>query len=669
MKLGDEIQNLPIILKNGERGHLVFSPDGPAAGHKKDTSFEPADSFFADKEIIVDTSGQNQFVESSHRFEIHGEPIVITMRPYLAGIGQAPEPFYPQSSGGWFGRAARLGEKAVFTVQEIANDSRKWLTISNAVTNSIYESHPVQPYEVGVLELPEHQEVLMAMNQASEPDNPQQIREDVLSILDNPPPTWDQIAEITTGVTIPNLKIGSNMRETMDRIVPRTFPSDVREELMAFLALVTEKTIPKEDPIDLQERISTTPVLGNLFMGHLQCIIDGIEPPPYARLMMLASIGRLEHPRLTPIEAIEVPPWRMFWYKTDEMFSSSKDRVIEFISQLNQVEKVPRGIPVTRASAKRSGIAWKDRFTVLSSKMFLRVRVNLNAIGLRQLLYLGAAHSWPHQHMAWTAQLESISESPTHVQLMVMPPSAAERVRRIRPSVMQVDWSARAVNLELFKETEERADFVVSKILNSITETRTIRSLIRRHGRQFKKHIHSITTEEAKVLDAASVSLELAFFEQPKILEYLGLTAKKIRSVLDQLRKEKVAEISYEVFERSLVSILVMIQGSSDRICAITDTFLRRAPTALAMLDSSIGTGIIMARLSEKAAYQLLTSLPTEGAEEGLAIRCFRPISRLTYTSNLFQRLLREDGTWNDDVSSLLAQARSMKHTVSQSNL
>ncbi len=58
---------------------------------------------------------------------------------------------------------------------------------------------------------------------------------------------------------------------------------------------------------------------------------------------------------------------------------------------------------------------------------------------------------------------------------------------------------------------------------------------------------------------------------------------------------------------------------------------------------------------------ELAMSLPQAGQEHEIAIRCFRPHTLRSYNHSLYQRLLREDGKWDDDVSGFLSQARAKR--------
>ena len=96
--------------------------------------------------------------------------------------------------------------------------------------------------------------------------------------------------------------------------------------------------------------------------------------------------------------------------------------------------------------------------------------------------------------------------------------------------------------------------------------------------------------------------------------------------------------------------------------------FLKNTPTTLAMLNETQNQAILLSRLPESTAYDLASSLTERGFDLGLNIRCMRPTIFQSYTHNLYQRLIRDDGTWDDDVTAFLSQARSKRKELSESN-
>ncbi|MHA2207557.1 MAG: hypothetical protein ACXABV_00160 [Candidatus Thorarchaeota archaeon] len=662
--------SLPVFSSSGERSELVVSAEGVLIRSITGEVVHAASSdeyFTARVSIIVGEDGRSQVEPLDQRAEVSLRPKLMTRKPYSRGMRQMPDPFWPPATGGWYGRVLGGDDEAVFTVQPLKNSQNYWLTISDSKSDTIYESHMIQNYECGVLELQEEWELNRSMNRYFGQEDPERARENALRMLKGSPPPWEEIVELTKGVVIPDLQIGNDMQESLEPLIPLSFPSDVREELMAFLVWTTKQEIPKVDPVDFFGGLNATPTLRALIMGHIQCVIDGVEPPQYVRLMNLAEKRQLELPDRPSPTLAEKTPWLLFWDKVCAMFPSWYGRVRKFIVDLNHSDKVANSLPVSRSAAKRSTKAWINRFALLCSGVQLRAHIKTRAIGLHTLAYFGSAHRWPHKHMAWITRLGESGESPPYLQIMQMPPHSAERVRRALPSVMDVAWSARVVNHSLF-DINKGWKTSTAKIVEAITRKSTMRKLRSRYGKWKGTQIHQIDHHEAKVLDAAARTIYLADLEDKKLMDYWGLTRAKVKSVLTRFTEKGIVNLAYQPDEPSLVSLLTVVQEPPESVYALANAFLEHTPMSLAMIDEEGKMLIVFSRIPNEDVYHLMSELPVRGQEEGLTIRCLQPRALWNYTRTLYQRLLSEDGIWNDDVTGFLSQARSMRKTLSENS-
>jgi hypothetical protein len=616
--------------------------------------------------LIVGKTGKTQVKPLNQEVQVLITPLLMTKKPYASGMGQIPDPSYPESSDGWYGRMVGGETEFLYTVQDILGDSRYWLTISDAQSGVIHESHPIRKYELGALSLLEDWESDNARYSALESRTREKSRNSALAILEEDTASWSQISKLVTDVSIPNLRLGETMRDTIEQLVPYSFPPETREELMAFLAWTTRPTKPKDDPVDFFEQLKATPMLRGLLMGHLQCIIDGIDTPPYVRLMMMADKGLLGQPKKPPPDYEEKVKWFIFWYKLDELFPDWRGKATKFASELQNSGKIAMGLPIGRSMAKKSRKAWEDRFAMMVSGLFLRANVHVRALGLRRLAYIGAAHRWPHHHIAWATRLGGAFEQSQHLQIMIMPPTATERVRRIRPNVIDIDWSAAVTNLNLFNETTNLWESSMQAILDSVSNEVTMRKLGKHQGKWRGKKSRILTREEAKVLDIASGGFYLSEVERQEHFDYWGFTKEKARSVLNKLVKEGIIQVSYFIWEVNLGSLLTFAQGPPGSIYSITDSFLRNTPSSLAMIGKEGEAAIFLSRLPEEQMHELMSTLPQTALDNDMIVRCWRPRSYRSYRSNLYQRLLKPDGGWEDDVSALLSQARSAKKTIEE---
>ncbi len=140
------------------------------------------------------------------------------------------------------------------------------------------------------------------------------------------------------------------------------------------------------------------------------------------------------------------------------------------------------------------------------------------------------------------------------------------------------------------------------------------------------------------------------------------------QSLLTNLSDQNIVKIYYEASNQNLFSLATVIHGPPDRVASLCSTFLDHTPTTLMMLGEKGEQSILLSRLPEASVYELSSRLPQVGLEHGLTIRCLRPTTFHSFTHNLYQRLLKDDGTWDDDVSAFLSQARSKRKELSKSN-
>ena len=115
------------------------------------------------------------------------------------------------------------------------------------------------------------------------------------------------------------------------------------------------------------------------------------------------------------------------------------------------------------------------------------------------------------------------------------------------------------------------------------------------------------------------------------------------------------------------MSLAVIIQGKNSKVYSLVSSFMINTPTTYARLNEAGENAVLLTRLPEKSVYEIVSQLTSRGLEQDVNIRCMRPTTFRRYTSNLYQRLLREDGTWDDDVSAFLSQARSKRKELSKS--
>ena len=654
------------LLFDGSDSYVVFE-----TGEKLSSKQNPEIRVLVKTSRKITSDGEAVDIPLVSSIEMTLKPNVYRIRPYAVGFWQMPEDVFPPSTNGFFGRIRDDGEPAIFSVHQIADSDSYWLFIANFDDGVIYESHAILPYEIGVLDFIEDWIIMKSDREkirGLQTDLMTNIRERSQNMLETPSPTWEELAPLVGGVVIPNFQRGKTMLQTVSQLVPSSFPKDVKEQLMMFLAFVMTEKIPKEDPVDYFNIFSDQPILRALLMGHYQFVLDGLEWPSYVKLMILADKGQLEEPKRPVPDSARVP-WIVLWQKMVETFPDWRNIAVAYAKTMNSTNKVFLGLPVTRSEAKKSKRLWKDRMALMVSNLSLRVNVNPQLLGLTQLLYIGAAYRWPHRHMSWITRLGKISEQPAHLQVMLMPPAAFERVKRFVPSVREVTASYRTSNLDLFQNDENLWRMSTPKILESVSRKSSPRRLSNRFGLKSDTIGYSISRNEALVLDFTSRNPDLSNLELADLDAHWGISRRTMRATLIDLHKRGVLDYYYEIMNNNdLISIFLLAEGEIAQISALVESFLSQTPTSLAMLSEKGRSCVIMARIPETEVYTIASELPSLADSNGVKLRIMRPRAVRTYSHNLYQRLLKPDGTWDDDVSAFLSQARSKRRELSESN-
>jgi hypothetical protein len=640
------------LLRWSELGPRVFLQTGEIVEESQNMALT------LHEEVLITQPEVSEALELSKPLVVRMKPLLMVRRGYENRVVSAiVDDMYPPSSRGWTSRLISHRYDTQYAAQQIVGAPDYWLTVFNPVTGLIHESHTVKPYELGMLALEQDSERVWSMEAASEPEDKEEVLEQTRKLLGGPAPSWKSIANLTQGVEIPGLHRGKTMRELTEQLVPASFPPQVREEIMAFLAWVTKNRIPRKDPIDLGNELLPHSLLRRLTMAHIQCSIDGVTPPEYVRIMREADMGQLRTRRKEIPETVRGSAWLAAWYEIAEQIPNWVDRVIEYAVTLNSSSRILTSLPVSKSDARTSVKAWGDRLALLVHGLRLRAQVNTSALGLRNLVYVGTAHRWPHRHLAWTARLGFASEKPPYVHLMVMPPAAVERVRRARPTVVEVDFSARSVNLGLYSTKKKEWTVGSTKILNSMAETRTLQKLKTEFGvRQGVSHHPTLT--EAKVLDLVSTQMFLSACEQGSYSRSVGIDRRKLESTLCSLRDEGVIRLQYSINPLGVDSIFTVAEGPPEQICSLARAFLLHTPSTSVEIGGDGRKCYIASRVPGRSAHSFAASLGETAAEHDINLRCQRVTSYRGYMSTLYQRLLKEDGTWDEDVSDLLSQIR-----------
>nr|KXH74139.1 MAG: hypothetical protein AM325_06575 [Candidatus Thorarchaeota archaeon SMTZ1-45] len=582
--------------------------------------------------------------------------LILKMRYSSRPVGE--DMMYPASTGNWIVHVVDGVPNVIFTIQSLVNDNRFLLSISDIEDGVLIDAYLIHKYEVSLLsmkrDLVVHKDIFHSRTE----------RPEIFDLLTSESPSWPFIASLVEDVTIPNLTIKDTIRETLEPLVPSSFPQPIRTQVLAFLGWLRKSEIPNEDPIVFRTRYSSADVFRTLVEGHLLCLIDGVKPPPYVRIMMMADQGLLE---LTdrPIPETEIQnPWVRAEVKIQEMFPDMMKCVIKYAQTLNTQGKILTKLPVTKEEAMKSKTSWSDRLVLSRMGFFMRGYVQRKSVGLKTAIYYGAAHKWPHKHLEMSAKLGFQTSKAPQVQIMVMPPNAVERVTRILKKIHVIDWEMSSLHLSLYNNRNRRWSINSSILIKSLERKRSLRQLRNEFGGWQNKSPISINQRQAKILDLISWGLYLTSLETNQYSNYFNIKNQVIEDELVHLREKGVLSLHYSSVLHKLTSACIFVEGPSSPVCSLSRSFLKHAPSANVRITKDGKTSLIMTRIPEDKAYDLLTVLPQVASENGVHLRALPISSYIAYRNNLYQRLLKDDGTWDADVSGLISQVRLLPKDV-----
>ena len=637
------------------RAMLYYRRDGPHIElDNGDELQETEDSTFGFSEDL-----QSEFfehIDSEQLFALTPEAsVVLNYDPHKSSIFE----MYPPSSGGWLPHVVESGYESVFTIQSLTGNEKRLLSIVDTKSNELYFLGIVQSYETSILLMDRDLTVLRNIL------NVDPVEESVFDILKDKSPSWSTLSRLVDGVSVPNLVMGSTMGETLDQLVPQSFSSDTRRQVIAFLAWLESAKFPNEDPSDFVRKYRSVEVFQQLARGHLQCLLDDVEPPKYVRVIHLADKGQLELAKRPQSESVGTEPWTLVHFKIEEMFPDWTYRVVKYATDLQARGQITTRLPVSREDAEKSRKAWSDRFALVNHGLFMRGHVHKDVLGLVSVLYVGSAHRWPHNHLEWAARLGYAMERPYYFQVLVMPPSAYVQTCRVIPNLRKVDWEFSTFNLNLYNNKKQRWRLNTALITNSLHGRRSLRQLENEFRCYRSNHSYHLSTHQARVLDLISWGMYLDILEKGLYANYYDISNSIIKQELETMNANDVFSLQYFLIMDKLRSLCLLVDGQPQRVYSISRAFLKHAPTTQVRVTNGGQSSVIVSRIPDDDFFDFVSTI-TEAADEiDISIRAFQISAYTGYRNNLYSRLLKPDGSWDDDVSGLLSQVRlPPKNTV-----
>lgn len=616
-------------------------------------------------EWIVDEKGETKQVPLSRPVRVYLTPYFTTTRKYSQEAIEDELDIYPPSSHGFYGRLVRGEIDVLYCASKIVESSNFWLVIKNPTTQEIHESHQIQHYEFDALRLKKYYEIFDELLEAFSPSNPTDIINNIVSPIDNERLSWEDISNLTKGMNIPsNLKRGT-ARSVLEQLIPiQKFPIDKQDEILAFLFWVAKDQIPEIDIIEFLDTLHILDTFRSLYAHHLRFKIEKIQPPSYIRIIHDITSTELVSADSDLEERLRWKPDFLLRRKVQALSPDWQAEIAKILHTLNNTRRITTILPIPKSS-KKSQTVQRSRLIMYDMGLHLRAHVRTISIGLRELIYIGAAHRWPHWHLAYSFRLGSLRGRSPYMQGMIMPSSAAEQVKRVLPSTIEVLWSTRTHNPNLFSFSKNHWTLKLKPIQASINKSLHLNKLQKEFGNWDGTSAYQLSTNEARILDMASTMFYLSDLESDAGKNYWQTDETQSREILTTLRDVGILDIGYWYDRPLTLSLIIMsIQGEEEQVCSITYAILKNTPTSMAKVTEDKKTAIVLSRVPRNDLSSLVDILTQINKNERIEITHWLPTAHRNYAANLYHRLLNTDSSWNNDVSGFLSQVRSAPKSV-----
>ncbi|MFW9956340.1 MAG: hypothetical protein ACFFD3_17490 [Candidatus Thorarchaeota archaeon] len=644
------------------RGKLTFNTENPLvfleSGVRLD-DYSLDSTYDMRNELLID-GHQSKYKRDLLEFvKIRIYPFVKVIRPYSIDGVEKKGDVYPPSSNGWYGRMARAVNKGIYFIQEVVDRDYYWMTIVNPIDGSIMESHSIKPYELEILRMEDSWMKFNEIQECRGRDFGEKFKSKLMKLLDETELSWDEISKLAHGTPIPIIQRGSTVRETLTKLVPiSAYTEDSRDEILAFLAWVAKGENLDEDVVEFVERIGFLPHFRSLLINHLKILYDNKPTPQYLDLIKSAASESPNWSSFSVDETQSMRPHAILRYRIFELAPNWYKDAIEMAKGFNE----SREIILSLSHSSISNDSQRQRLLISTMGFSPRAYVRPHSVGLQNLVYIGAAHRWAHRHLAYSLSFRTKSGKSIHLQSIVVPPLGAKRIESALPKIQNIEWSGSSINLDLYREAKGIWTMRIKHILNSISRNESLRNLKKKYGDWFGNVPHTLSREEAKIVDMInSTVFYLTHLKDKKIQKYWNVTEETAKRVLIHLRDQNIVDISYR-FNMSADLILagIIVEGQPESVYSITSALMRNCPTTRSMVSGSGKMSIINCRIPKEMQSVLFEDFPRLASDNGIVVKPLTITGHRNYEGSLYQRIIREDGTYDDDVSHFLSQIRSL---------
>lgn len=229
---------------------------------------------------------------------------------------------------------------------------------------------------------------------------------------------------------------------------------------------------------------------------------------------------------------------------------------------------------------------------------------------------------------------------------MMLPPKAAQQASRLIRGISEIIYSTYTVN------TKPRPR--ISDIKDSLDQDVTsLAELKREYGCHNPDLVTPPTRKQAMILDYVTTYPWLGGLELNKGIPETDVNTQTIQRELSVLQERDVIDIQYIIPVSGSTSIFLEIQGDKKKVLSLVSGLLETLPSCRVLLPNH-DHAYILARIS--GVYTKVLEDHISGRD--IHVRMIPATSWRMHTSDFFQRILKRDGEWDDDISELLSQRR-----------
>ncbi|MDF1537750.1 MAG: hypothetical protein P1Q69_02485 [Candidatus Thorarchaeota archaeon] len=644
------------------RGRVEFDALGPyliiesgniLGRNRQDVFYE------VNHEIETDENGEQFSTQLHDSVIVQLTPTLVTTRPYNRSATEIPDDIYPPSSSGWYGRMVRGDKSALYIVQKLEGNDKFWMTVLDPDTSIILECHLIHRYEIEALHLVDSFEHFNTRVRFFGEGTHEEMKERVMKLLDETELSWEDIHILSRGMNIPIISRGRTSRETLIKLFPTSaYPENTREEVLAFLTWTAKKAYPRENLVDFVENLRGMPTFRSLSVHHLRMLIDSKPIPSYLKLATFAATDEYSHGQSIQ-ERQSQRPHQILRYKVREMAPDWQTESIQVLKSLDNREEISLVLP----ESKRARLTERTRFLMSTMGFSLRAYVQPMNVGLQNIVFLGVGYRWTH-HLSYSYSLNFGMESgsPLYIQSMIVPPIAAKRIESVLPEVHTIGWLGSSTNYKLFRQDLGGWTMNSEKILASPDKSVSLGVLKTKFGGKSLKAPYHLTRKEARMIDMVNSGVfYLTHLETEKGQRYWNTTEKEAKRVLTDLRDKGVIDISYRFrVSGDLSPVTLIVEGQPKSVYSISKALLDNCPTTRTLISGGGSLSINTCRIPEEQKEEILDDLPRIAKENDITIRPFSVTGFRNYEGSLYQRIIRDDGTYDDDVSTFLSQIKPL---------